>query len=98
MSEKFGCNTGLNSSQAIIMSVRPCPVLLKASGMLWGNSPSSNLRFKHENIAFIKTTHATKISVDIRFTKLWHTAMTLLFEPYLYTVMKNEGSFGLAVV
>ena len=31
---KSGCKTGLKSSQAIIMSVRPCPVLLKTSGML----------------------------------------------------------------
>ena len=28
-----GCKTGLNSSQAITISVRPCPVLLRSSGM-----------------------------------------------------------------
>ena len=43
------------------MSVRPCPVLLKMSGMLWGKNPLSVLRFKHENIAFTNTTHTTKI-------------------------------------
>ena len=58
--KKFGCNTNLNSPQAI-MSVRPCPVLLKTSGTLLGKNPSSGLRCKDENIASIKTTHATKI-------------------------------------
>ena len=43
------------------MSVRPSPVLLKTSGMLQGKNPSSGLRFKHENITFTNTTHATKI-------------------------------------
>ena len=56
-----GCKTGLNSSQATTMSVRPCPVLLTSSGMLQGKSPSSGLRFKRENIAFTNTTHARKI-------------------------------------
>ena len=61
-SQKFsGCKTGLNSSQAIAMSVRPSPVLLKTSGMLQSKNPSSGLRFKHENITFTNTAHATKI-------------------------------------
>ena len=37
------------------MSVRPCPVLLKNSGMFQDKNPSSGLRFKHENIAFTNT-------------------------------------------
>ena len=58
-SEKYsGCKTRLNSSQAITMSVRPCPVLLKSSGMMSGKNPSSGLRFKQENS---NTTHPSKI-------------------------------------
>ena len=61
-SQKYsGGKIGLNSSQAIAMSVRPCPVLSKSSGMLWGKNPSSGLKFKYENIAFTNTTHTTKI-------------------------------------
>ena len=56
----YRCKTGLNSSQAISMSVRPFPVLLKTSGME-GKNPSSGLRFKHENIVFTNTTHATTV-------------------------------------
>ena len=47
-----GCKTGLILSQAITMSVRPCPVLLKSSGMLQG---------KKSIIRFTNTTHITKI-------------------------------------
>ena len=43
------------------MFVKPCPVLLKTSGMLLGKNPSSGLRFKHENVDFTSATHATKI-------------------------------------
>ena len=61
-SQKYsGCKTGLNSSLAIAMSVRSCPVLLKTSAMLQGKNPSSGLRFKHENISFTHTIHAKKI-------------------------------------
>ena len=64
-SQKYpGCKTGLNSSQAIIKFVRPCPkpqVQLKTSSMLQGKILSSGLRFKYGNIAFTNTTHATKI-------------------------------------
>ena len=61
-SQKYsGCKTGLNSSQVIAVSVRLRPVLLKSSGMLQDKNPSSGWRFKHENIAFTNTTHATKI-------------------------------------
>ena len=61
-SQKYcACKAVLNSSQVITMSVSPCWVLLKSSGMLWGKNPSSGFRFKHENTAFINTTHATKI-------------------------------------
>ena len=42
------------------MSVKPCLVLLKSSGMLSGKNPSSGLRSKHENIEFTNTTHVTK--------------------------------------
>ena len=60
--EKYsGCKTDLNSSQAIAVSVRPCPILLKNSGMVSGKNPSSGLRFRHENIAFTNTTYTTKI-------------------------------------
>ena len=55
-----------NSSQTIIMPLRPCPVLLKISSMLWGKNPSSGLRLKHENITFIKTTYTTKILWIVR--------------------------------
>ena len=41
------------------MPVRPCPVLLKTLGMLWGKNPSSGLRFKHENISFTNIAFAT---------------------------------------
>ena len=54
-----GCNTGLNISQSI-MSLGPYPILLKTSGMLQGKNSSSGLRFKHENIAFVKTPTAQK--------------------------------------
>ena len=70
-SQKYpGWKTGLNSSQAIIMSTMPCPFLSKSSGMLEGKHPSSGLRFKHENIAFTNTIHGNKNSLDSALTKL----------------------------
>ena len=50
------------------MPVRPCPVLLKALGMLYGKNPSSDFRFKHENIAF----------PNIAFTKHFYQIVTCM--------------------
>ena len=78
--KQSGCKTGLNSSQAITMSVRPYPVLLKTSGMLQGKNPSSGLRFKHGNIAFTNTTHAIK-TLWIAISKLQHVCHGTIMEP-----------------
>ena len=79
------------------MSVKSCPFLLKNSGMLYYKNPSSGLRFKHENIAFTNTTHATKILWIALQPDCNMYAMTPLWKPCLYTVMTDKILFGLPV-
>ena len=92
--QNSGCNTGLNSSLTI-MFVRPCPVLLKTSGMLQGKNLSSGLRFKHENIAFTNTTHAKKILLWIALSPNYNMyAMTEAMSTHSHGRLK----LGLTVV
>ena len=86
-----GCNTDLKSSQTIIMSVRPCPVLLKISGVLQGKNSSSGLRFKHENIAFIKTTDSTKILWIVLSPNCNMYVRTPVSKTRLHTIMTDES-------
>ena len=90
-----GCKTGKILSQAIIMSVRSCSVLLKSSGKL--QHPSSGLRFKHENIAFTNNTHVTKILWIALKPDCNMYSMTQSCKPCLHTVRRGKILFDLPV-
>ena len=94
-----GCNTGLNSSQAMIMSVRPYPAnFIKNLRHVVKKIPSSGLRFKHENIVFTNTTHAKNFLWIALEPNCNMYALTPLWKPYLHTIMTAKSLFGLTVV
>ena len=59
---------------------------------------SSGLRFKQGSFAFIKTTLVTKIMSTVFSSNRNMYVMTLLWKPYIHTVMTDESSFGLTVI
>ena len=63
------------------MSVKPSPVLLKVLGMMdhHGKNGSSGLTFKHGNIAFTNSIHATKLFYQTLLPSYY--ALTPLWKP-----------------